>query len=48
MMIASGYTGQTIENFATNYAPGSVGLVGGFVPANPIIDPAHNSRAQAA
>jgi hypothetical protein len=36
MMIASGYTGQTIENFATNYAPGSVGLVGGFVLANPI------------
>jgi hypothetical protein len=36
MMIASGYTGQTTENFATNYAPGAVGLVGGVVPANPI------------
>ena len=36
MMIASGYTGQTTENFATNYAPGTVGLVDGAVPENPI------------
>jgi hypothetical protein len=36
MMIASGYTGQTTANFATNFAPGQVGLVGGAVPANPV------------
>jgi len=36
MMIARGYTGQTTESFATNYAPGQVGLVDGAVPANPI------------
>jgi hypothetical protein len=36
MMIASGYTGQTTENFATNFAPGQVGLVDGAVPENPI------------
>ena len=38
MMIARGYTGQTTENFATNYAPGQVGLVDGAVPANPIAE----------
>jgi hypothetical protein len=38
MMIARGYTGQTAENFATNYAPGQVGLVGGAVPENPIAE----------
>jgi hypothetical protein len=38
MMIASGYTGQTTENFATNYAPGKTGLVDGAVPANPIAE----------
>jgi hypothetical protein len=38
MMIASGYTGQTTENFATNYAPGQVRLVGGAVPENPIAE----------
>jgi hypothetical protein len=32
MMIASGYTGQTTENFATNYAPGYQGPVP--VPVN--------------
>jgi hypothetical protein len=36
MMIARGYTGQTTENFATNYRPGQVGLVHGAVPANPV------------
>ena len=36
MMIARGYTGQTTESFATNYAPGTVGLVDGAVPENPI------------
>lgn len=36
MMIARGYTGQTTESFATNYAPGQAGLVDGAVPANPI------------
>ena len=36
MMIASGYTGQTTENFATNFAPGQAGLVDGAVPENPI------------
>ena len=38
MMIAEGYTGQTTENFATNYAPGQVGLVDGAVPENPIAE----------
>jgi hypothetical protein len=38
MMIASGYTGQTTENFASNYAPGKVGLVDGAVPDNPIAE----------
>jgi hypothetical protein len=38
MMIARGYTGQTTENFATNYAPGQVGLVDGAVPENPIAE----------
>jgi hypothetical protein len=38
MMIARGYTGQTTENFATNYAPGQVGLVEGAVPQNPIAE----------
>jgi hypothetical protein len=38
MMIARGYTGQTTENFATNYSPGQVGLVGGAVPENPIAE----------
>jgi hypothetical protein len=38
MMIASGWTGQTVENFASAsvYAPGAVGLVNGSVPANPV------------
>ncbi len=38
-MIASGYTGQTVENFATAavYGPGKVGLgPDGLVPANPV------------
>ncbi|MFY9728194.1 MAG: TonB-dependent receptor [Bryobacteraceae bacterium] len=38
LMIASGFTGQTTENFATNYAPGQVGLVNGAVPANPVAE----------
>lgn len=38
MMIARGYTGQTTETFATNYAPGQVGLVDGAVPANPVAE----------
>lgn len=39
MMIASGWTGQTTENFATAsvYGPGKVGLgADGLVPANPV------------
>jgi len=36
MMIASGYTGQTTENFATNYQPGYVGPLP--VPLNPIAE----------
>jgi hypothetical protein len=36
MMIASGYTGQTTENFATNYQPGYVGPLP--VPENPIAE----------
>jgi hypothetical protein len=36
MMIASGYTGQTTENFATNYAPSYVGPLP--VPDNPIAE----------
>ncbi len=38
MMIASGYTGQTTENFAITYSPGQLGLVGGAVHANPIAE----------
>ncbi len=38
MMIARGYTGQTTESFATNYAPGQVGLVAGAVPKNPVAE----------
>jgi hypothetical protein len=36
MMIASGYTGQTTENFATDYQPGYVGPLP--VPENPIAE----------
>jgi len=36
MMIASGYTGQTAENFATNYQAGYVGPLP--VPENPIAE----------
>ena len=36
MMIASGYTGQTTENFATDYQPGYVGPLP--VPDNPIAE----------
>lgn len=36
MMIARGYSGQTTENFATNYKPGSVGFLP--VPDNPIAE----------
>jgi hypothetical protein len=36
MMIARGYTGQTTENFATNYQPGYVGPLP--VPENPIAE----------
>lgn len=38
MMIASGWTGQTTENFAAAsvYGPGKVGLVNGVVPVNPV------------
>ena len=36
MMIANGYTGQTTENFATNYQPGYVGPLP--VPENPIAE----------
>jgi hypothetical protein len=36
MMIASGYTGQTTENFASNYQPGYVGPLP--VPENPIAE----------
>jgi hypothetical protein len=36
MMIARGYTGQTTENFATNYKPGYVGLLP--VPENPVAE----------
>ena len=36
MMIASGYTGQTTENFATDYKPGYVGPLA--VPENPIAE----------
>jgi len=37
MMIASGWTGQTTENFATTYIPRGVGLgSNGLVPANPV------------
>jgi len=36
MMIASGYTGQTAENFAMNYQPGYVGHLP--VPENPIAE----------
>jgi hypothetical protein len=38
MTIASGYTGQTTENFATNIAAGQVGFVDGTVPANPVAE----------
>ena len=41
MMIASGWTGQTTENFAVAgvYGPGRVGLgSNGLVPANPVSD----------
>jgi len=38
MMIARGYTGQTTENFATNYAPGKAGLADEAVPENPIAE----------
>ena len=36
MMIARGYTGQTTENFATDYRPGYVGPLP--VPENPIAE----------
>ena len=36
MMIATGFTGQTTENFATNYRPGNVGPLP--VPGNPIAE----------
>jgi hypothetical protein len=36
MMLARGYTGQTTENFATDYNPGYVGPLP--VPANPIAE----------
>jgi hypothetical protein len=38
MMIASGWTGQTTENFAlaSVYGPGKVGLVNGIVPGDPV------------
>jgi hypothetical protein len=36
MMIASGYTGQTTEDFATDYKPGYVGPLP--VPENPIAE----------
>jgi hypothetical protein len=36
MMIARGYTGQTTENFATDYTPGHMGPLP--VPANPIAE----------
>ncbi len=36
MMIATGFTGQTTENFATNYQPGYVGPLP--VPENPIAE----------
>jgi len=36
MMIASGFTGQTAENFATDYRPGYVGPLP--VPENPIAE----------
>ena len=36
MMIASGYTGQTAENFATDYLPGYRGPLP--VPQNPIAE----------
>jgi hypothetical protein len=37
MMIASAWTGQTTENFATTYIPGGVGLGKNLlVPANPV------------
>jgi len=36
MMIARGYTGQTTENFATDYQPGYAGPLP--VPANPIAE----------
>ncbi len=36
-MAATGWTGQTTENFAAAYAPGAVGLGSdGFVPADPV------------
>jgi len=38
-MVASGWTGQMVENFATGgvYGPGQVGLGSdGLVPANPV------------
>ena len=38
MMVATGYTGQTTENFAANYAPGAVGLVNGEVAENPVAE----------
>jgi hypothetical protein len=36
MMIATGYTGQTTENFATDYRPGYVGPLP--VPDNPVAE----------
>jgi hypothetical protein len=36
MMIATGFTGQTTENFATNYQPGYVGPLP--IPENPIAE----------
>ena len=36
MLIARGFTGQTVENFATNYRPGYAGLLP--VPENPIAE----------
>jgi hypothetical protein len=36
MLIARGYTGQTVENFATSYQPGSTGVLP--VPENPIAE----------
>ncbi len=36
LMMAHGYTGQTVENFSTNYSPGYIGPLP--VPANPVAE----------